>query len=259
MKPSLILVFLLVFLSFFSLAFAQSDTLDVKLGKYRFRAIHVDTNYSTTLRITEGNDVIFKGEFEERISDIKEVDFNKDGFKTYLIAVYTGGAHCCTYVQACRIKNDKLITTDTLFLADSYFELEDLDKNGKTEITAYNMMFAYAFTNFAETRAPVVVYTVENGKFKNITRNYPVLLRSQINEWETDLKVFLDSNYKCEAEGEETFNTDAGSVKTILAAITANYFTLGEVYKGYEIIDKAYPCADKDSFIKSLKEDYKLR
>ncbi len=253
------LSFILVFLSFFSLTFAQRDTLDVKLGKYRFRAIHIDTNYSTTLRVTEGNDVIFKGEFEERISDIKEVDFNNDGTKTYLIAVYTGGAHCCTYVQACKIKNDKLITTDTLFLADSYFELEDLDKNKKTELTAYNMMFAYAFTNFAETRAPVLVYTVENGRFKEITKNYPVLVRSQIDEWQNDLQVFLDSNYKCEAEGDETFNTDAGSVKTILAAITADYFTLGQVYKGYELIDKVYPCPDKDKFIQTLKEDYKLR
>jgi len=255
MKLSIVLVFL----SFFSLTFAQSDTLDVKLGKYRFRAIHIDTNYSTTLRVTEGNDVIFKGEFEERISDIKEVDFNNDGFKTYLIAVYTGGAHCCTYVQACKIKNDKLITTDTLFLADSYFELEDLDKNKKTELTAYNMMFAYAFTNFAETRAPVMVYTVENGKFKNVTKNFPLLVKQQIEELQTDLKEFLDSNYKCEAEGDETFNTDAGSVKTILAAITADYFTMGEVYKGYELIDKAYPCPDKDKFIQTLKEDYKLR
>jgi hypothetical protein len=137
--------------------------------------------------------------------------------------------------------------------------LEDLDKNKKTELTAYNMMFAYAFTNFAETRAPVMVYTVENGKFKNVTKNFPLLVKQQIEELQTDLKEFLDSNYKCEAEGDETFNTDAGSVKTILAAITADYFTLGEVYKGYELIDKVYPCPDKDAFIQTLKEDYKLR
>lgn len=255
MKTPLIIIFLFIC----SFAFSQSDTLDVKLGKYRFRAIHIDTNYSTTLRITEGNDVIYKGEFEERISDIKEVDFNNDGTKTYLIAVYTGGAHCCTFVQACRIRNDKLITTDTLFLADSYFELEDLDKNKKTELTAYNMMFAYAFTNFAETRAPEIVYTVQNGMFKDITKNYPARLRSQIDEWRNDLQVFLDSNYKCESEGDDTFNTDAGSVKTLLAAITANYYTLGEVYKGYDLIESTYPCPDKEAFIKILKEDYKLR
>ena len=253
------LFLILVFLSFFSLTFAQSDTLEVKIGKFKFRAIHVDTNYSTTLRITEGGDVIYKGEYEERIDFIKEVDFNKDGNKTILINTYTGGAHCCNILLACKIKNDKLLTTDTLYMADSYPEIEDLDKNGKMEITGYNMMFAYAFTNFAESRAPEVVYTVENGKFKEVTKNYPVRLRQQIDEWQSDLEVFLDSNYKCEAEGDETFNTDAGSVKAILAAITANYFMLGEVYKGYELIDKAYPCPDKDKFIQTLKEDYKLR
>lgn len=249
----------LIFLSFFSLAFAQSDTLDVKLGKYRFRAVHYDTLYTTTLRITEGNDLIHKGEYEERISDIVDVDFNNDGFKTYLIAVYSGGAHCCTSLLACKIKNDKLVTTDTLYLADAYFEMNDLDNNGKRELSTFNMMFAYAFTNFAETRAPSVVYTLENGMFKNITKNYPAILRSEIDGWRSDLQVYLDSNYQCEPEGTETFNTDAGSVKTILAAITADYSTLGEAYKGYELIEQTYKCPDKDAFIKTLKEDYQLK
>jgi hypothetical protein len=255
MKLSLVLVFL----SFFNLIFAQSDTLNVKIGKYKFRAVHVDTNYSTTLKVTDGNDVIYNGEYEERIDFIKEVDFNKDGNKTILINTYTGGAHCCNILLACKIKNDKLITTDTLYLADSYPELEDLDKNDRTEITAYNMMFAYAFTNFAETRAPRVIYTVENGKFKEITKNYPALLKSQIDEWMTDLRVYLDSNYQCPAEGEEAFNTDAGSVQTILAAITANYFILGDVEKGYDLILKTYKCPDIDKFTETLQKDYKLK
>lgn len=249
----------LVFLSFFSLTFAQSDTLDVKLGKYRFRAIHSDTNYSTTLKVTEGNDVIFKGEFEERIETVQDVDFNKDGRKTILIDVYSGGAHCCNTLYACKIKNDKLVFTDTLYLADSYFDTEDIDKDGKEEILANNMMFAYAFTNFAETRAPFMVYTVENGRFKDITKNYPALLKNQIDEWQNDLQVFLDSNYKCPAEGEESFNTDAGSVQTILAAITANYFMLGEVKKGYDLIFKTYKCSDIDKFTETLEKDYKLK
>jgi len=253
------LCLVLLFLSFFSLTFAQSDTMYFKVGNYKFRAIHVDSNYTTTLRVTEGNDVIYKGEFEERIDTVTSLDFNKDGNKTILFNVYTGGAHCCNTLYACKIKNDKLIFTDSLFTADAYFKIQDLNKNGKYQMITYNMMFAYAFTNFAETRAPEVVYTVENGKFKEITKNYPLRLRQQIDEWQSDLEVFLDSNYQCEPEGVETFNTDAGSVKTILAAITANYFTLGEAYKGYELIDKAYPCPDKEAFVKSLKEDYKLK
>lgn len=249
----------LFFLSFFGLTFAQSDTAYFKIGNYKFRAIHVDSNYTTTLRVTEGNDVIYKGEFEERIDTVTQVDFNNDGNKTILIGVYTGGAHCCNILYAAKIKNDKLNFTDSLFLADSYFDIQDLDKNKKYEFIAYNMMFAYAFTNFAETRSPYMVFTVENGRFKEITKNYPELIHNQITEWKNDLQIFLDSNYKCEAESDETFNTDAGSVKTILAGITADYFTLGEVYKGYELIDKVYPCPDKDKFIQTLKEDYKLR
>lgn len=250
---------LVLLLSVCSFGFAQSDTIDVKLGKYRFKAIYYDTSYFSTLKVTEGSDVIFKGDFEERITDLREVDFNNDGFKTYLIAAYTGGAHCCTNLMAAKVKYDKLVITDTLYLADSGFEIVDLDKNKKYEIAAANMMFAYAFTNFAETRAPALAYTIKDGKFLDITKNYPAPLREQIEEWKKDLQVFLDSNYQCAPEGEDGFNTDAGSVKTLLAAITANYYNLGEVNKGYELIDKVYPCSDKESFVKILKEDYKLK
>jgi len=257
------LIFTLVLLSFFnicsSVCFAQADTHYFKVGKYNFRGVHVDTNYSTTLRITDGNDVIFKGEFEETIDTVFQIDMNKDGSKTIFMNTYTGGAHCCNILYACKIKNDKFTITDTLFLADSYFDILDLDRNGKFQLRAYNMMFAYAFTNFAETRAPEVVYSFANGRFKNVTKNYPALLEAQIDEWSTDLKAILDGAFKCEPDGEETFNTDAGSVKTLLAAITANYYTMGEVYKGYDLINESYTCPDKEAFVKILQEDYKLK
>ncbi len=237
----------------------DKNDLDVKLGKYRFRTTYNDSDYSSKLKVTEGNDIIFKDTYIGTVADVVDVDFNNDGFKTYLLLTNSGGAHCCNTLIAYKISNDKMSATDTLFLADSYYELSDMDKNGKKEFTAYNMMFAYAFTNFAETHSPIVIYTLQNGKFKEITKNYPILVNQEIDEWKNDLQVFLDSNYQCQPEGTETFNTDAGSVKTILAGITADYFTLGEVYKGYDLIEKTYPCLDKDAFIKILKEDYKLK
>jgi hypothetical protein len=252
--------FLLVLLFAVSdLGFAQSDTIDVKLGKYRFKAIYYDTSYFSTLKVSEGNDVIYKGDFDQRVESISEASLSSDGKKTILIDVYSGGAHCCNTLYACKIKYDKLIFTDTLYLADSYFDVEDIDKDGKEEILANDMMFAYAFTNFAETRAPYLVYIIENDKFKNISKKFPKIFRAQIDEWMQDLQVFVDSNYQCAPEGDDGFNSDAGSVKTLLAAITANYYTIGEVYKGYELIDKVYQCSDKENFVKILKEDYKLK
>lgn len=55
------------------------------------------------------------------------------------------------------------------------------------------------------------------------------------------------------------FNTDAGAVQAILAAITADYFYIGELEKGYEYIDKIYTCPDKKKFISILKKDFKLK
>ena len=57
-----------------------------------------------------------------------------------------------------------------------------------------------------------------------------------------------DTGFECEEDGEDTFNTEAGSVKTILAAIVADYYTLGEVRKGYDLVDSVYKCPDRDKF-----------
>ena len=58
---------------------------------------------------------------------------------------------------------------------------------------------------------------------------------------------------------EDTFNTDAGAVKTMLAAIVADYYLLGEVSKGYELVDSYYKCPDKDKYREILQNDFKLK
>jgi len=104
-----------------------------------------------------------------------------------------------------------------------------------------------------------LVYRVKNNKFVNVTKNYPKRVKEFVEELKKDLKEFTEKGFECYGINDDTFNTDAGSVKTILAAITACYYSIGEDKKGYELIDKSYKCPDKDKFVKILRDEFKLK
>jgi len=257
-------------LVFCGTAFSQTDSgyvfeppvndINLKYGDYTFGTQYDTSIYGSVLTVKyKGNTIVNREPFEGWIDTMFFVDFNKDGKKNLFISVYTGGAHCCVMAFNGVAENGKFRIADTLFLGNAGYNITDMDKDGILEIESASDMFAYAFTNYAETRFPPRVYRVKNNKFTDVTRNYPKLAKNMIAELKTDLKEFTDKGFECYGKDDDTFNTDAGSVKTILAAITACYHILGEVNTGYELINKYYKCPDKDKYIKILKEDFKLK
>ncbi len=239
--------------------YGQFENLNVKLGEYKFKTRYDTSNYLTTLRIYKDDETIYKSSSEERISDIKEYDLNNDGMKEILIETYSGGAHCCTSLILGKFENDKFKLSDTIFWGNSYFSVEDLNGDGKLEINGANDMFAYAFTNYAETRFPLLIYGFRGNKFVNITSDYKDMIGRQLDEIIQELKTYYDTGFKCPEADEDTFNTDAGTVKTLLAVIVADYYLLGEVYKGYELVDSWYKCPDRDKYKLILQNDFKLK
>ncbi|MEO8446492.1 MAG: hypothetical protein ABI528_03305 [bacterium] len=257
---TILLLVMFLFLSD-SFVFAQYKNLEVKFGPYRYSTKFDTSNYLTTLKIKKGKSTISYKTSEYLISGITEYDLDNDGEKEILLDLYSGGAHCCTYLVAARITDDKFTILDTISWGNSYYTMQDLDSNGKHEITGYNDMFAYAFTNFAESEFNVIVYEFQGNKFVNVTKNYPKFVEEDIEDHLNQLTPFMtDTGYACPASiDEDTFNTEAGSVKAILAPIVADYYSIGNVKKGYEIVDSVYKCADKDKFIQTLQNDYKLK
>lgn len=265
-------LFLLVMLFVFSnISLAQSDSLqqynfnpDVKTisfvyGDYSFKTNYDTSDWCSVLKVKYKNKEIASSSFDGWIDTMNVYDFNGDGKKTVLISSYTGGAHCCVMLFIGIMENGKFFIHDTLFLGNAWYNIEDTEKDGTLEIQTGTDMFAYAFTNYAETRFPPRVYRIKKNKFKDVTKDYPEIVNAYIDELKTDLKEFTKNGFECMGKEEDTFNTDAGSVKTILAAITACYHSIGEVKKGYELIDKSYKCPDKDKFVKILKDEFKLK
>jgi hypothetical protein len=119
-------------------------------------------------------------------------------------------------------------------------------------------MFAYAFTNFAQSCFPIAIYKFKNSKLYLANKEFEEKVLNDIKEYKDQLKEYTKAGFDCpKTADEETFNTDAGAVKSILAAIVCDYFTICMTDEGYDLINKVYKCPDKDKFIKILKNDYK--
>jgi hypothetical protein len=266
------ILFLIVMLFVLSnISLAQSDSLfqsnfypsvkDINFvsGEYTFQTKYDTSDWCSVLKVKYKNKEIASSSFDGWIDTMNVYDFNGDGKKNVLISSYTGGAHCCVMLFIGVMENGKFYIPDTLFLGNAWYNIEDSEKDRTLEIQTGTDMFAYAFTNYAETRFPPRVYRVKKSKFKDVTKDYPKIVNNYIDELKTDLKEFTKTGFECLGKDDDTFNTDAGSVKTILAAITACYHSIGEVKKGYELIDKSYKCPDKDKFVKILKDEFKLK
>jgi hypothetical protein len=259
MKNIFLIVALIV--AFSSSLFAQwGQDLDTTIAGVRFVAKYDTTKFETKLTITKNKNKIHESIFLDNIYDISLEQFQPGGNKYYLFQLYSGGAHCCTSLLVTEIKDNRFVVLDTGFYGNSGYVVEDLNKDGIKEIISGNDMFAYAFTNYSETRFPLRVDKFENGKLIDITGNFKNDLIMEVGYFEEDLNEIIKEGFACpETDDEDTFNTDAGSVKTILAAIVADYYSLGQVERGYDLVNKVYKCKDKDKYIKILKEDFKLK
>lgn len=243
-----------------SFSYSQYKNLNVKLGGYRYSTKFDTASFLTTLKIKKGSSTIFYKTSEFPITGISEYDLDNNGEKELLFELYSGGAHCCTYLMAARMTDGKFKILDTLYWGNSPYEIVDLDSNGIYEISGYNDIFAYAFTNYAQSQFSIIVYEFKKNKFTDVTRNFPKLVNENINNLKEELQPYMDTGYACQSTiDEDTFNTDAGAVKAILAPIVMDYFILGEVNSGYEYVNSVYKCIDRNEFMDTLRTVYQLK
>lgn len=229
------------------------------VNNYSFFSKTDTTDYSCTVRVKKDGKEIATGKFSEQtLEDVSLLEEN-NGDKIFLLSAYTGGAHCCTSIYSVNISGGKINLIDSLSLGNAGYGIDDINNDGKKEIISGNDMFAYAFTNYAETRFPAYVIKFNKGHFTDATGDFKELLYKEIEDLTGEMNDFFkDQEFKCEDNGADTFNTPAGTLKTILAAILADYHTLGETQKGYDLINKIYTCPDKETYINTLKNDFKL-
>ncbi|HEY3249526.1 MAG TPA: hypothetical protein VGK25_00265 [Ignavibacteria bacterium] len=241
----------------------DENQVKLDLDNISFLATYDTTNFCSDFTVSsKDNGIIHREECIERITSITAEDLNADGNKEILIETYTGGAHCCTSLYIASIKHNIFKYTDTVYWGNCGFEVKDLNNDGKKEIIGCNDMFAYYFTNFAESRFPMIIYGFKKNSLIVVNKNFKALIHKEINELKAELKDYLKKGFDCpkKADGKyEVFNTDAGSVQAILGAIVANYQSIGETDEAFDYVGEVYKCPDKANFIKILKNDFKLK
>jgi hypothetical protein len=254
-------ILLILFLVISCHTYGQDDNITYKDGNYLFQSKYDDSTYIAELVISKNNNKIFAKTYDyDKIISINGYDLDGDGKKEYLIDFYTGGAHCCTIMWIGEIRNDKFRFTDSLFWGNSGYEVKDIDKDGELEIKGYNDMFAYAFTNYAQSYSSIAIYKYNNGRLHDVNSDFEGEVENNVKELKEVLNEYTSKGFDCpRTDSEDTFNTDAGAVKAILAPITGDYASIGRASEGYKLINAVYKCPDKDKFIKILKNEYKLK
>jgi len=144
-----LLLLLLILIS--SQSFAQmGKEMNVNLGDFVFKTTYDTANYETTYNLEKNGKLVFTSKTEFWIDTLMYFDVNNSGTNTLFISEYSGGAHCCYFLLAGEITDNKIKIFDTLYTGNAYFEFKDLNNDGKYEIQTNYDGIAYAFTNYAE-------------------------------------------------------------------------------------------------------------
>jgi hypothetical protein len=101
-----------------------------------------------------------------------------------VLALYTGGAHCCVIGQVFFHKAGRGYVKAERDFGDPGFRLADLRHDGTDEFLSADDSFAYTFTDYAASALPVQVLSfTSSGRFANVTRSYPKLIAADAAGW----------------------------------------------------------------------------
>jgi hypothetical protein len=184
-------------------------------SNYRYSGLHVTVLDGSRLVLDapvttrfSGASTLQPGSLSRR-SSISFRDLNGDGTKELVLALFTGGAHCCSIVQVFDFAGTTPKKTEIDF-GDPGATLIAL--NGQVLFRSADDNFAYAFTDYADSAEPIELWTYNGGHFNDVTRAYPQEIGKDATDWWRSYRSALKSH---------------GDVRGVLAAWAADEAELG--------------------------------
>jgi hypothetical protein len=116
---------------------------------------------------------------------LRVVALRHGGVPDVVIGLYSGGAHCCFVDQVYRLdpKTHRFTKIEHDF-ADSGAQILDLNGDNSYEFLSADARISNAgFTDFADSPAPLQIFSVSNNAFRDITRTYPNRLKVDAAKW----------------------------------------------------------------------------
>lgn len=174
--------------------------------------------YQNQLRV-EGSEITFY------TGNVSLQDLDNNGIPEVIVRTYSGGAHCCTNHLIYRWENQRFVKTETGMLNAGGGIFQDLNGDGNLEFLSDNNAFLYAFSSYAGSFPPSLIYRFQNGELIDVTRQFPEILK-------TRLQQMYEAFIQTQREGQE--------VNGILAGYVAQKILLGEYQQGWEFMLKNY-------------------
>jgi hypothetical protein len=140
--------------------------------------------YSAPVTSSACGDLCWPGSTDAKFPSVQVLDLENDGEPDVVLTLFTGGAHCCSVAQIFRY--DPTTMTYVKFernFRDPGFTIKDLGHNGHLEFQSANDAFAYEFTSFAGSGLPIQIFTFSAGRFTDVTRSYPKLIKADAAVW----------------------------------------------------------------------------
>jgi hypothetical protein len=107
-------------------------------------------------------------------------DLDGDGTPELLLSLFTGGAHCCFIQQVFDLRTAPPQKTEISF-EDDGATVKLI--NGKVVFVSADDSFAYEFTDYADSGAPIEIWRYTPGRFVDVTSAFPTLIALDAVRW----------------------------------------------------------------------------
>jgi hypothetical protein len=129
-------------------------------------------------------------------SSVHALDLEHDGQPDVILDLYTGGAHCCYVEQVFSFDPGTMTYSETQRdFGDPGEQIVDLRHDGRYEFLTADDSFAYEFTDFAASGLPIQILTFSDGRFVNVTRQYPKLIARDAARWRSAFNSMAKQHY----------------------------------------------------------------
>jgi hypothetical protein len=199
------------------------DKADYGIANPRLHVERAGVRYDVTIvDVCDEGCIVVQDDGDDRAtSAVKVADLDGDGEPEVLVDTFSGGAHCCLTARVLTWNGSGYTPTDIDYRDVSY-AVKDADGDGRPELVGQDPVFSAAFTAFAASAFPPLVYHVEHGKLVDVTRTFPKLVRA-------DAAALLKDLRKAK-RGDD--------VRGILAAYVADQYLLGKGATGKAEIER---------------------
>lgn len=132
---------------------------------------------------------------------VRVMNIDGDAEPEVLIGAFTGGAHCCTMLSVHDWFRGSYRQLQHDF-GNGGVRIADIGRDGRVELRTSDDRFAYRFASYAASWRPIRILTLRSGRFIDVSRQYPALLRSDAaHAWSTARKLCRSSDPFVESLG----------------------------------------------------------